>query len=70
LCDQNPVAWPVALADDKRYRADKIDDYLLELGIKPVLLSKVNEEKGSRPVKFDREAYRDRNVVERLIGWM
>jgi len=66
----NAIAWPLALAGDKGYRADWIDDYLLELGIKPVIPSKVNEEQGSRPVKFDREAYRDRNIVERLIGWL
>lgn len=22
------------------------------------------------PVEFDRQAYRDRNIVERLIGWL
>ena len=54
--DGNPVAWTIALAGDKGYRADWIDDYLLELGIKPVIPSKVNDEKGSRPVKFNREA--------------
>ncbi len=68
--DGNPVAWPIALAGDKGYRADWIDDYLLELGIKPVIPSKVNEDQESRPVEFDREVYRDRNVVERLIGWL
>ena len=26
-----PIAWPVALAGDKGYRADWIDEYLLEL---------------------------------------
>ncbi|VAX42147.1 Mobile element protein, partial [hydrothermal vent metagenome] len=62
--------WPIALAGDKGYRADWIDDYLLELGIKPVIPSKANEDQESRPVKFDREVYRDRNVVERLIGWL
>ncbi len=30
----------------------------------------MNEDQESRPVKFDREVYRDRNVVERLIGWL
>ena len=31
--DDEPVAWPVALAGDKGYRADWIDEYLMELGI-------------------------------------
>ena len=68
--DGEPVAWPVALAGDKGYRADWIDDYLLELGITPVIPSKTNEYRDARPVEFDKEAYRDRNIVERLIGWL
>ena len=65
-----PVAWPVALAGDKAYRADWIDDCLLELEITPVIPSKENENRDARPVVFDREAYRQRNIIERLIGWL
>jgi transposase len=65
-----PVAWPVALAGDKGYRADWIDDYLLTLEIQPVIPSKANEDREARPVAFDRALYRDRNIVERLIGWL
>lgn len=65
-----PIAWPVALAADKGYRADWIDDYLLALGITPVIPSKANENRDARPVAFDKDAYRDRNIVERLIGWL
>ena len=65
-----PIAWPVALAADEGYRADWIDDYLLVLGIKPVIPSKANDDRQARPVEFDRQAYRDRNIVERLIGWL
>jgi len=68
--DDKPVAWPVALAGDKGYRADWIDEYLLDLGVKPVIPSKVNEDRDARPVAFDNDAYRDRNIVERLIGWL
>ena len=68
--DGVPIAWPVAMAGDKGYRADWIDQYLLELGITPVIPSKENEDRESRPVDFDREAYRQRNIVERLIGWL
>ena len=64
------VAWPVALAGDKGYRADWIDAYLVALGIEPVIPSKANENRDSRKVTFDREAYRDRNIIERLIGWL
>lgn len=64
------VAWPLALAGDKGYRAEWIDAYLLDLGITPVIPSKENEDRSARPVAFDKDAYRDRNIVERLIGWL
>lgn len=64
------VAWPLALAGDKAYRAQWIDAYLLELGITPVIPTKVNEDRDARPVVFDKQAYRQRNIIERLIGWI
>lgn len=64
------IAWPIALAGDKGYRAAWIDEYLLTLGIKPVIPSKENEDRDARAVKFDKKTYRRRNVVERLIGWL
>lgn len=64
------IAWPLALGGDKGYRAAWIDEYLLELGITPVIPSKENEDRDARPVAFDKEAYRRRNIVERLIGWL
>ncbi len=68
--DGQPVAWPVALAGDKGYRAAWIDEYLLNLDIVPVIPSKVTEDREARAVEFDKQAYRDRNIVERLIGWL
>ena len=72
LYDQHdePIAWPVALAGDKGYRAQWIDEYLLGLDIQPVIPSKANEDRDARLVAFDRQTYRDRNIVERLIGWL
>ena len=64
------IPWPAALGGDKGYRADWIDQYLLELGIRPVIPSKENEDRGARAVKFDRRVYRRRNIIERLIGWL
>jgi hypothetical protein len=66
----DPIPWPVALAGDKGFRADWIDEYLLDLAIVPVIPSKANESRDARPVAFDKERYRDRNIVERLIGWL
>jgi transposase len=65
-----PIAWPVALGGDKGYRADWIDQYLLDLDVRPVIPSKENEDRAARPVKFDRRTYRRRNIIERLIGWL
>lgn len=65
-----PVAWPLALAADKGFRADWIDQYLGELQIKPVIPSKSNETPKARRLAFDRETYRDRNIIERLVGWL
>lgn len=72
LIDQagKPVAWPVALAGDKGYRADWIDEYLLDLGIQPVIPSKENQDRDARGVAFDKQAYRRRSIVEQLIGWL
>lgn len=68
--DKEPLAYPLKLAGDKAYRAEWIDDWLLELGIDPVIPSKGNEQRDDRPVQFDRQAYRQRNIIERLIGWL
>jgi transposase len=65
-----PIAWPIALAGDKGYRAAWVDDYLLDLGIAPVIPSKEDEDRAARAIRFDKQAYRDRNIVERLIGWL
>jgi transposase len=65
-----PVAWPVALGGDMGYRADWIDEYLIELGITPVIPTPANQDRDARAVEFDRELYRQRNIVERLIGWL
>ena len=64
------VAWPLAVAGDKGYRAEWIDEMFLEMGIMPVIPSKENEDRDARPVEFDKERYRQRNIVERLIGWL
>lgn len=64
------MAWPVQLAGDKAFRADWIDEYLLGLGIQPVVPSKSNEDQQTRGFAFDRDSYRKRNIIERLVGWL
>ena len=69
-CASEPIAWPLQLAGDKGDRADWIDEYLLEHGIEPVIPSKANQDRDARLVEFDRDAYRQRNIIERLVGWL
>jgi transposase len=64
------MAWPLKFAGDKGYRAAWIDEYILELGMTPVIPSKENEDRSLRPVEFDKAAYRRRCIVECLIGWL
>lgn len=68
--DDEPIAWPLALGGDRAYRANWIDEYLVDLGIKPVIPSRETEHRELRLVEFDKQAYRRRNIVERLIGWL
>jgi transposase len=67
--DGIPLAWPVALGGDRAYRADWIDQYLIDLGIQPVIPARQTENRAKRP-HFDARKYRRRNVIERLIGWL
>jgi transposase len=68
--DGEPFAWPLSLAGDMAYRANWIDEYLTKLGIQPVIPTQQNQDPKARGIEFDREAYRDRNIIERLIGWL
>lgn len=72
LVDQNgePIDWPVHLVGDKAYRADWTDEYLLEIGIQPVMPSKDSELRNVRPIEFDRAVYKRRSIIENLIGWL
>jgi transposase len=65
-----PIAYPVYLAADKAYRAAWIDEFLLDLNVEPVIPSKSNEDATARPITFDFELYRERNIIERLVGWL
>ena len=65
-----PVAGPIALGGDKGYRADWVDEYVIDLEIPSVIPTQDNQDRATRPVEFDHELYRSRNIVERLIGWL
>jgi transposase len=60
-----PRIRPEAVAGDKGYSSGLVRHYLRERGIAAVILTKADY---SPQRAFDRVAYRERNVVERLIN--
>jgi transposase len=60
-----PRLRPAKLAGDKAYGSRSIRQALRKRGITPVIPTKANER---RQPDFDREAYRQRNIIERLIN--
>ena len=60
-----PRLRPAKVAGDKAYSSQSIRRALRKRGIVPVIPTKDNE---PRQPGFDREAYRQRNIVERLIN--
>ncbi len=61
--------FPAALAGDKGYGVRRIRGWLAERTIEDVIPYKSHEHPPDDH-EFDRETYSDRNVVERLIGWL
>lgn len=65
--DGTLVHRPGAVAGDKGYSSGEIRTWLADHGIQDVIPTKSNE---TRRENFDKEMYRQRNVVERCIGWL
>ena len=63
-----PRTRPAAVAGDKGDSHPRIRRYLARRGIRAVIPRRSDQRPGDRRVKFDREAYRRRNVVERCVG--
>jgi transposase len=62
---------PKELAGDKGYSVPRVRDWIRRQKIEPVIPHKDNELARWDPnVKFDREAYRGRAVVEQCVGWL
>jgi transposase len=59
------------LAGDKGYSMQRLRDWLKGKKIKPVIPYRDNEKaRQDHRVRFDREAYRGRSVVEQCVGWL
>jgi len=62
---------PRKLAADKGYSVQRIRDWLGEQDIEPVIPHKDNETaRWDETVKFDRQTYRQRAVIEQCVGWL
>lgn len=59
--------WPKAVAGDKGYSSRKNREFLRRRRIESVIARKTKE---PREENFDKQKYRRRNVVERVIGWL
>ena len=60
-----PKMRPYRISGDKAYGSEQIRRYLLRQGIRTTIPRKKNEHRGG---PFDREIYRTRNRIERLIN--
>ena len=58
---------PVHVMADQAYDSNPLRDFIAELGGEPVIPGRRNRK---APIEHDRELYRERNVVERGIGWL
>jgi transposase len=62
-----PRRRPRRLAGDKGYSYRRIRRYLRRRGIRAVIPTRKDQRRNPR---FDKEAYRRRNVVERCVAWL
>lgn len=62
-----PRGEPKAVAGDKGYSSGRIRAWIAAAGALDVVPTKSNE---PRREGFDKELYRERNVVERCFGWL
>ena len=67
-----PITRPRKLAGDKAYSQKRIRQWLAAKGIEAVIPQRSDQirQHKAQPLKFDRKAYRQRNVIERCIGWL
>lgn len=65
-----PRCRPIKLAGDKGYSYKRIRRWLRRHGIQAVIPRKKDQRPDDGRVKFDRETYRRRAVVEQCVGWL
>jgi len=62
-----PRKRPETIAGDKAYSSQQIRESSRKRGITEVIPTKSNQKRDSN---FDKRAYKERNIVERCIGWL
>ena len=67
-----PRSRPACLGADKGYSYPRIRRWLRSRGIRAVIPQRKDQRAQSkgRPLAFDKQLYRARNIVERRIGWI
>jgi len=65
-----PRCRPGKLAGDKGYSYPRVRAWLRRRGIRAVIPRRKDQRPDDGRVKFDREAYRRRAVVEQCVGWL
>ena len=65
-----PRCRPVMLAGDKGYSYPRIRRWLARHGIKAVIPRRKDQRPDDGRVRFDKEAYKRRAVVEQCVGWL
>jgi transposase len=66
-----PRTRPQRFTGDKGYSCQRIRDWLADHGIAAIIPHKDNElARTDGRVKFDKETYRRRSIIENVIGWL
>ena len=67
-----PRCRPLRVAGDKGYSYPRIRAWLRQHKIEAVIPQRSDQQEmhRGRPLKFDKEAYRQRSIIERCIGWL
>jgi len=65
--DEEEPPWPEKMAGDRGYSYPEVRDWLDEHDIEAVIPTRKDQPSLE---SFDKEAYRERNLIERLVGWL
>lgn len=65
-----PRCRPLKLAGDKGYSYQRVRAWLRRRGIKAVIPRRKDQRPRDGRVRFDKETYKRRAVVEQCVGWL